>query len=72
MSPLDTTDHSATARTRKRRWLRRGPWEAASTIVIAAGILMLMQPFALVLYSFSLLVILAGSVGFIITSHFAE
>jgi hypothetical protein len=56
----------------KRRVFRRSPWEAASTVVIAAGILMLVQPFALGLYTYSFLVILAGSVAFVVTSHFPE
>jgi hypothetical protein len=56
----------------RQRRFRRGPWETASTVVIAAGILMLMQPFALWLYTWSFPVILAGSASFIVTSHFAE
>jgi hypothetical protein len=56
----------------KKRFFRRGPWENASTIVIGAGILMLMQPFALALYTWSFVVILAGTIGFLITSHFSE
>jgi hypothetical protein len=51
---------------------RRGPWETASTVVIIVGILMLVQPFALGLYTYSFLVILAGSVAFVVTSHFPE
>jgi len=56
----------------KRRWLRRGPWEFAATGVTVAGILMLVQPFALVLYTYSFLVILFGSVAFVVVSHFPE
>jgi hypothetical protein len=56
----------------KRNLLRRGPWQTASTVVIVAGILMLVQPFALALYTYSFAVILAGSVAFVITSHFPE
>ena len=56
----------------KKRLFRRGPWENASTVVIGAGILMLMQPFALALYTWSFAVIIAGTVGFLITSHFRE
>jgi hypothetical protein len=56
----------------KKRLFRRGPWENGSTIVIGAGILMLMQPFALALYTWSFAVIIAGTVGFLITSHFPE
>jgi len=57
---------------RKTRLWRRGPWENASTVVIGAGILMLMQPFMLELYTWSFVVILVGTVGFMITSHFPE
>jgi hypothetical protein len=52
--------------------LRRGPWEMLATILIALGVVMLMQPFALVLYTWSFLVTLVGTVMFIIVSHFKE
>ncbi len=42
--------------------MRRGPWEMVETILIALGVFMLMQPFALVLYSYSFLVTLIGTV----------
>ena len=58
--------------TDKRRLWRRKPWENASTVVIGAGIFMLMQPFALELYTYSFIVTLAGTLGFLITSHFPE
>jgi hypothetical protein len=51
---------------------RRGPWQTASTVLIVGGILMLVQPFALALYTYSFSVILAGGVAFVITSHFPE
>jgi lipoprotein signal peptidase len=54
------------------RLFRRGPWENASAIVIGLGIFMLMQPFAIELYTWSFAVILAGTVGFLVTSHFPE
>jgi hypothetical protein len=57
---------------RARRWLRRGPWENASAGVIGAGLFMLMQPFALELYTWSFGVIVAGTLGFLVTSHFPE
>lgn len=41
-------------------------------ILIAAGVVMLMQPFALVLYSYSFLVTLIGTVMFIVVSKFPE
>ena len=52
--------------------LRRGPWEGLATIVIATGIVMLMQPLALALYSWSFVTILAGTAMFVIVSHFPE
>jgi hypothetical protein len=55
-----------------RRLFRRGPWENAATALIGLGVFMLMQPFALWLYSHSLAVILAGTIGFVIVSHFPE
>jgi hypothetical protein len=55
-----------------RRFLRRTPWENAATAVIGLGVFMLMQPFALWLYSHSFAVILVGTIGFVIVSHFPE
>ncbi|MFT4700686.1 MAG: hypothetical protein ACI9ND_001604 [Yoonia sp.] len=52
--------------------LRRGPWEMLATILIALGVVMLMQPFALIIYSYSFIVTLVGTVMFIIVSHFPE
>ena len=52
--------------------LRRGPWEMLATILIALGVFMLMQPFAMVLFTYSFLVTLIGTVMFIIVSHFPE
>lgn len=52
--------------------LRRGPWEALATCLIALGVFMLMQPFALALYTWSFLVTLGGTALFIIVSHFPE
>jgi uncharacterized membrane protein YjjP (DUF1212 family) len=52
--------------------LRRGPWEGLATIIIAAGVVMLMQPLVLSLYTYSFLTILAGTVMFIIVSHFPD
>ena len=51
---------------------RRGPWEMLASILIALGVVMLMQPFVLVLFTYSFLVTLVGTVMFIITSHFPE
>jgi hypothetical protein len=55
-----------------RRYFRRGPWENAASALIALGVFMLMQPFSMALYSNSFVVILAGTIGFVIVSHFPE
>jgi len=52
--------------------LRRGAWEILATIFIAAGVFMLMQPFALWMFTWSFVVTLIGTVMFIIVSHFPE
>jgi hypothetical protein len=44
----------------------------AASILIGVGVLMLMQPFSLALYTYSFMVTLVGTVGFIIVSHFPE
>jgi hypothetical protein len=51
---------------------RRGPWEMLATVLIAAGVVMLMQPFALQLFTWSFVTVLAGTVMFIVVSHFPE
>ena len=52
--------------------LRRGPWEMVASITIAIGVFMLMQPFVLVIYTYSFAVTLTGTVMFVIVSHFQE
>ena len=52
--------------------LRRGPWEMVATLLIAAGVLMLLQPFVLWAFTWSFLVTLAGPVMFIVVSHFPD
>ncbi|MGY3453339.1 hypothetical protein [Bradyrhizobium sp. USDA 4353] len=64
--PLDT------GITRWPRVLRRGPMETVATLLIAAGVLMLLQPFALVLYTYSFVTTLAGVVMFTIVSKFPD
>ena len=56
----------------RRRWLRRALWENAATIVIGAGVLMLMQPLSLTLYGWSFGVTLAGTAMFTIASKLPE
>jgi hypothetical protein len=52
--------------------IRRGPWELVASVLIALGVLMLMQPFALWLFTYSFIITLIGTVMFIIVSHFPE
>lgn len=52
--------------------LRRGPWEMLASLLIALGVIMLMQPWFMWAFSASFLVTLAGTVMFIIVSHFPE
>ncbi|MET4327197.1 hypothetical protein ABIB80_003023 [Bradyrhizobium sp. i1.15.2] len=54
------------------RVLRRGPLEAAATAIIAAGVVMLMQPFSLTLYSWSFATTLFGTVMLTIVSKVRE
>ena len=54
------------------RWLRRGPMEMAASLLIGAGVLMLLQPFALVLYTYSFVTTLAGTVLFMVVSKFPD
>lgn len=71
MSDLITRDPPA-APVRKTGFFRRGPWENVATALIAAGVVMLMQPFSIALYGWSFLITLAGTVMFIIVSKFPE
>jgi len=52
--------------------LRRGSWEIVASILIALGVIMLMQPIAIGLYTYSFIITLVGTVMFIIVSHFPE
>jgi hypothetical protein len=57
------------------RWpriLRRGPMEAIATVVIAAGVAMLLQPFSMALYTYSFLTTLTGTALFTVVSRFPE
>ncbi|WP_428675119.1 hypothetical protein [Roseibium sp.] len=51
---------------------RRGAWEMLASILIAVGVIMLMQPLVLWAYTYSFIVTLTGTVMFIIVSHFPE
>jgi hypothetical protein len=63
---------SVVARGRAARWFCRGPWETVAMTLIGGGIIMLVQPWSIDLYSYSFVTILAGTVGFVVVSHFPE
>ena len=55
-----------------RKIFRRVYWENLSTVLILLGVFMLLQPFAMWMYTYSFIVILVGTIGFVITSHFTD
>lgn len=58
--------------TRWPKWARRGPMEIAACIVIALGIAMMLQPFALILFTWSFGVTLTGVAMLAIVSKFPQ
>ena len=54
------------------RCFRRGPWGAVAMTLISGGIVMLVQPWSIDLYGYSFVTILAGTVGYVVVSHFPE
>ena len=64
--------NAATSTGKLVRFFRRGPWEAVAIALIAAGIVMLVQPWSIDLYGYSFVTILAGTLGYVAVSHFPE
>jgi hypothetical protein len=54
------------------RFFRRGPWENTAVVLIGLGIVMLMQSYAMTLYTWSFVTILFGTAMFVVVSHFPE
>ena len=52
--------------------LRRGPWENLATVIIAVGVLMLLQPVSITLYTYSFVTTLIGTLMFVVVSKFPE
>jgi len=69
---MSTTSTANASNSRWPRWLRRGPMELAACALIGAGVLMLLQPFAIELYTYSFVTMLAGTLAFMIVSKFPE
>ena len=63
---------SAVAKSSWPRWLRRGPMENVATVLIAAGVLMLLQSFSMTLYTYSFITTLVGTAMFVVVSKFPE
>ena len=55
-----------------RRLFRRGPWENVATALIGLGVIMLCQPFLLVLFSYSFVTILTGTLMFAVVTKLPE
>ena len=60
------------ARRRPARWLRRTRWERATAAVIGLGLVMLMQPWAIEIYSYGFTVLLAGVIGYSIAGKLPD
>jgi hypothetical protein len=64
---------NASLRRAPSRWprrLRRGPMEGVATVLIAVGVFMLLQPFSMTLFRYSLVTTLVGTVLFTVVSKF--
>ena len=53
-------------------WLRRRRMEMAACIIIALGLLMMLQPIAMALFTWSFVTTLFGTVMFMVVSKFPE
>ena len=51
---------------------RRGAWENLASLVIGIGVIMLLQPVSMALYTYSFVTMLAGTAMFIVVSKFPE
>ncbi len=64
---------TVTSKKHTKSWLlRRGPMENIATVIIGMGVIMLMQPFSLFLYTHSFKLILTGTLAFVVVSHFPD
>jgi hypothetical protein len=68
--PLETEPVNTPRRT--PAWLRRGLWEPLTLALIGIGLVMLMQPFAKPLFTWSFIVLLAGVAGYSVAGKLPE
>ena len=69
---MEQLENNMKDKTFMQKYFRRSFWENLSTAIILIGVFMLLQPFHMLLYSYSFIVILIGTIGFVITSHFPD
>jgi hypothetical protein len=55
-----------------RRFFLRTPWEHGTTGLIGLGLVMLMQPWSIEVYSYGFPVLLAGVIGYSIAGKFPQ
>jgi hypothetical protein len=72
MIPHPENDTDAVQPSRWPKLLRRGPMETVATVLIAVGVLMMLQPFALELYTYSFVTTLTGVLMFTFVTKFPE
>ncbi len=70
--PSHSREPQGAAASRWPKALRRGPMETLATLLISAGVLMLLQPFSLTLYGHSFVTTLIGVVMFTFVTKFPE
>ena len=54
------------------KWLRRGPMEMVACVLITLGIVMMLQPLAMVLFTWSFATTLVGTLMFMVVSKFPD
>jgi predicted membrane protein len=54
------------------KYLRRGPMEMVACVIIALGIVMMLQPLALILFTWSFVTTLFGTLLFTVVTKFPE
>ena len=69
---MSVQPQSRPSKKRWPRWARRGLMENIAIALIALGVIMLVQPFSITLYSYSFVTVLAGTLMFTIVSKFPE
>ena len=55
-----------------KRYFRRAPWEHGTIALIALGLVMLMQPWSIAVYSYGFTVLLAGVIGYSIAGKLPQ